>query len=172
MARPQSDVRDSQENGRQGELQIQRAADKAPRSDGMAHEERSVGELFRQLSNDSADLVRKEIALVKAEIRQTGTTLFRDAAKVGTAIGLAFLGAMALTGFLVAALGDVMDGRYWLSALIVGVVYMAIGSMLAKSAFGEIKRRGERAKHAVETVKNTASWAGQEVSDAKQKLTT
>jgi hypothetical protein len=164
-------LRPSLGNGRQGELPVPRAADKAPGSDGTAHEERSVGELFRQLSDDTAALVGQEIALVKAELRQTGTTLAHDAAKVGTALGLAFLGAIALTAFLVAGLGDVMDGKYWLSALIVGVIYVAVGSMLAKNAFAGIKRRGDRAKQAVETVKNTASWAKQEVSDAKQQLT-
>jgi hypothetical protein len=177
MARQQSEF---QSNGRQGELQVQRAADMPSRDmdtrdmgtrDAAIHE-RSLGELFRQLSTDTSELVTKEIALVKAEARLTGTTLVRDGAKVGTAIGLGFTGALALTAFLIAGLGDVLDGRYWLSALIVGVVFLAIGAGLLKSAISHIKNRGQAVKHSVETLKDTANWAKQEARQVKQEITT
>jgi Putative Actinobacterial Holin-X, holin superfamily III len=177
MARQQSEILS---NGRQGELQVQRAADMPPRDtdprdmevrDTAVHE-RSLGELFRQLSSDTSELVSKEIALVKAEARQTGTTLVRDGAKVGTAIGLAFAGVLALTAFLIAGLGDLLDGRYWLSALIVGVLFLAIGAGLVKNAVADIKRRGLAAKHSAEILKDTANWAKQEARQVKQELTT
>lgn len=177
MARQQSEF---PLNGRQGELQVQRAADMVPRDTDprdiatrdTAMHERSLGELFRQLSTDTSELVSKEIALVKAEARQTGTTLVRDGAKVGTAIGLAFAGALALTAFLIAGLGNLLDGRYWLSALIVGVVFLAIGAGLVKNAVADMKRRGLAAKHSVEALKDTANWAKQEARQVKQELTT
>jgi hypothetical protein len=177
MARQQSEF---QANGRQGELQVQRAADMPPRDmdprdmgprDAAIHE-RSLGELFRQLTSDTSELMSKEIALVKAEARLTGATLVRDGAKVGTAIGLAFAGVLALTAFLIAGLGDLLDGRYWLSALIVGVVFLAVGGVLVKSAVDNIKRRGQSVTHSVETLKDTANWAKQEAQQVKQELTT
>jgi hypothetical protein len=177
MARQQSEI---QSNGRQGELQVQRAADMPPRDTDSrdmeirdtAVQERSLGELFRQLSSDTSELVSKEIALVKAEARQTGTTLVRDGAKVGTAIGLGFAGVLALTAFLIVGLGDLLDGKYWLSALIVGVLFLAIGAGLVKNAVADIKRRGLAAKHSAETLKDTANWAKQEARQVKQELTT
>jgi hypothetical protein len=182
MARQQSEF---ESHGRQGELQVQRAADLTTRDlpmrdidsrDGIAREtpirERSLGELFRDLSTETSELVSKEIALVKAEARQTGSTLARDGAKIGTAAALAFAGALALTAFLIAGLGDLLNGKYWLSALIVGVVFFAIGMGLVKSATADIKRRGQAMKQSAETVKDTAAWAKQEARQVKQEITT
>ena len=181
MSRQQSDF---QPDGRQGELPVQRAADMASREmdsrdvdsrdmaprDTATHE-RSLGELFRQLTSDTSELVSKEIALVKAEARQTGTTLVRDGQKVGTAIALGFTGVLALTAFLIAGLGDLLDGRYWLSALIVGVLFLAIGAGLIKNAVADMKRRSQAVTHSVETLKDTASWAKQEARQVKQEIT-
>ena len=177
MARQQSDF---PSNGRQGELQVQRAADMPSRDTELRDmptrdtgvRERSVGELFRDLTTETSALVTKEIALVKAEARQTGATLARDGAKIGIASGLAFAGALALTAFLVAGLGDLLDGKYWLSALIIGVLFLAIGMGLIKSATADMKRRGQSIKHTVDTVKDTGAWAKEEARQVKQELTT
>lgn len=177
MARQQSDF---QSNGRQGELQVQRAADMPPRDTeprdmplrDTSVRERSLGELFRDLTTETSQLVTKEIALVKAEARQTGATLAQDGAKIGVAAGLAFAGVLALTAFLIAGLGDLLNGKYWLSALIIGVLFLAIGGGLVKSAIADMKRRGQSVKHTMDTVKETGSWAKQEAKQVKQELTT
>ena len=176
MARQQSDF---PSNGRQGELQVQRAADMPARDaelrDMPARDttvrERSMGELFRDLTTETSALVTKEIALVKAEARQTGATLARDGAKIGIASALAFAGALALTAFLVAGLGDLLGGKYWLSALIIGVLFLAIGMGLVKSATSDLKRRGQSVKHTVDTVKDTGAWAKEEARQVKQEIT-
>jgi hypothetical protein len=127
--------------------------------------------LFRDLTTETSDLVSKEIALVKAEARQTGATLAKDSAKIGTAASLAFAGFLALTAFLIAGLGDLLNGKYWLSALIVGVLFFAIGYGMVKSAISDISRRGQSVKHTVDTVKDTGSWAKEEARQVKQELT-
>jgi hypothetical protein len=177
MARQQSDF---PSNGRQGELQVQRAVDMPSRDTELREmparesgvRERSVGELFRDLTTETSALVTKEIALVKAEARQTGATLARDGAKIGIASALAFAGALALMAFLVAGLGDLLGGKYWLSALIIGVLFLAIGMGLVKSATRDMKRRGQSIKHTVDTVKDTGAWAKDEARQVKQELTT
>jgi Putative Actinobacterial Holin-X, holin superfamily III len=176
MARQQPEY---QSNGRQGDLQVQRAADMPPRDtderDMLMRDtsvrERSLGELFRDLTTETSALVTKEIALVKAEARQTGTTLARDSAKIGTAAALAFAGFLALTTFLIAGLGDLLNGKYWLSALIVGVLFFAIGYGMVKSAVSDMTRRGQSVKHTMDTVKDTGNWAKEEARQVKQELT-
>jgi len=168
-----------QANGRQGELQVQRAADMTSRDTEVrdvptrdtAIRERSLGELFRDLSTETSELMSKEIALVKAEARQTGTTLAKDGAKIGMASGLALTGVLALTAFLIAGLGYLLNGKYWLSALIVGVVFLAIGMGLVKSATADIKRRCQSVRNTVDTVKDTGTWAKEEARQVKQEIT-
>jgi uncharacterized membrane protein YqjE len=121
--------------------------------------ERSVGDLFKQLTADTGDLLRQEISLVTAEIRQTAATFARDGAEVATALALAMAGLMALVAFFIAGLGSLLDDRYWLSALIVAVVLLGIGGVLARHAVADIKRRLSTPSAALETVRQDVRWA-------------
>jgi hypothetical protein len=46
-------------------------------------------------STDTGELIRQEAALAKTEMREVGSTLARDGAKIGVAAGLGLVGAMA-----------------------------------------------------------------------------
>ena len=130
----------------------------------------SLGELVKQLSADTGQLVRQEVALAKTELREAGATLARDGAKIGMAVGLALAGLLALTAFLIVALGDALD-NYWLSALIVGAVFLGVGAVLAKSAVNDVKRRGVMPQETVATLREDAAWAKQESREFKRELT-
>ncbi len=132
--------------------------------------EPSLGELFRQLTTDTGELIRQEVNLAKAEVRQTGATVARDATKIGIAAGLALAGVLALTAFLIIGLGDAFD-NYWLSALIVAVVYLAIGGFLVRNAVADIKRRGITPRQTAATLRDDATWAKQEAREFKREIT-
>src|SRR5690349_5088333 len=83
--------------------------------------EPSFGELMSRLTTQTGVLVRQELALAKAELRETGTTLAHDSARVGTGLMIAWAGLLALTAALVVGLAQLLD-NYWLAALIVGAV--------------------------------------------------
>ncbi len=166
MAREQPEFRAP---GRHDEIEVQRGADVTGgegRSDG-----RSLGELVKQLTADSGELVRSELALAKAELRRTAATMARDAAKMGAAAGLGLAGVLALTAFLIAGLGGLMDGKYWLSALIVGVLYVAVAGVLSKNALADLKRHGLAPQKTVATLRDDAAWAKREAREVKRELT-
>ena len=149
----------------------------APRGDagrpaGGTPSDASLGELLKRLTSDTADLVRHEAALAKAELRETGSALAADGAKVGAAVGLALAGALSLTAFLVIALGNLLDGAYWLSALIVGVVMLGVCAFLAKNAVNDVKRRGLAPRQTIATLREDKAWAKQEARELKHDLTT
>ncbi|SCL17561.1 Putative Holin-X, holin superfamily III [Micromonospora nigra] len=88
----------------------------------------SLGELMKQVTSDLSTLVRQEVELAKAEIRQEGK-------KAGKAAG--FFGGAGLGGYMVAlflslalwaGLSNVMDGGW--AALIVAVLWGAIAAVL------------------------------------------
>jgi hypothetical protein len=133
--------------------------------------EASIGELFKRLGTDTGSLIRQEAALAKAELREVGTTMARDGARIGIAAGLAFVGALALTAFLVVGLGVLLGGAYWLSALIVGAVAFGVGAVLARNAVGDIKRRGLTPRQTIETIKEDKAWAAQQARELKHDLT-
>ena len=147
-----------------------------PRTDGVratagpAGAEPSLSELLKRLTSDTSDLVRQEVNLARAELRQVGGTLAEDSGKIAIGAGLALAGALALTAFLILALGGLLN-NYWLSALIVGVVLLGIGGFMARSAVADVKRRGLIPAQTVASLREDAAWAKQESREVKRELT-
>ena len=154
----------------QSEPRIERR-DVGARAEATAGTEPSLGELFKRLTTDTGELVRQEVNLARAEMRQAGATLARDGTKIGIALVLALAGVLALTAFLIIALGNAFD-NYWLAALIVGVVFLAIGGFMARNAVNDVKRRGLKPEETIGTLQEDKAWAKQEARELKRELTT
>lgn len=97
--------------------------------------DRPVADLLRQLSEQTATLVRQELDLAKAELTAKGKQAGIGAGMFGAAgvVGLYAVGA--LTAAIVLGLSLAMKG--WLAALIVAAVYGAVAGVLA--LFGKTK---------------------------------
>lgn len=132
----------------------------------------SLGDLFKRLTTDTGELIRQEAGLAKAEIRETGTALVNDARAIGVAAGLGVAGALSLVAFLVIGLGVLLDGRYWLSSLVVGVVALAVGALMVKGAMRDIKQRSLVPQQTLETLRADKAWARQQARELAHDLTT
>ena len=128
-----------------------------------------VGDLIRQLGAEGATLVRNEVALAKLEIREMARELALDSARLVAAIALALAGVLAVLAAIVVALGNALDGRYALSALIVGVVMLAVGALLARGGIAGLKHPS-RPEHTVATLKSTSDWVREEISDFTEEI--
>ncbi len=90
---------------------------------------RSIGDLLGQVTTDLSDLVRQEIALARAEARESA---IRASKAAGMFSGAAVAGHMVLLFLSVAAwwaLGNAI-GRGW-SALVVALVWAVVAAVLA-----------------------------------------
>jgi hypothetical protein len=94
---------------------------------------RSIGDLLGDVSRDVTTLMRQEVALAKAEAKQS-------AAQAGKGIGM-YAGA-AVAGFLFLlfasvalwwALGNLLNSRGW-AAVIVAVIWAIVAGILAATA--------------------------------------
>jgi uncharacterized membrane protein YqjE len=91
---------------------------------------RSLGELFAELSRDTARLVRKEIELAQVELGTIAGSLARRAVFVGIGAVLCLAGTMSLVA--TATLGAIAMGLSAVAAsALVTVVVFAIGGLLA-----------------------------------------
>ena len=127
-----------------------------PGSDDLR--DRSLGELLKQLSQETTRLVHQELELAKAELTQKGKQAGAGAGLFGGAgaIGLAALGA--LTACFILALNAVMPA--WLAALLVAVVYGIIAFVLVKQGQARMKRAVPPVPtQTIETVKEDVEWA-------------
>lgn len=130
----------------------------------------SLGELFNSLSSDTSELVRQEMALAKAEMSAIASTIAADSAKLGVAAGLALLGGFALTVTVILVLGYLFGSAFWLSSLVVGVVFLGVGWLLTRSAIADLKQHA-KPDQTLATLKADKSWASQQARDLKHDLT-
>ena len=134
-------------------------------ANGAAHlepvEDRSLGELFSNLTHDLTDLMRSEMELAKVEMKE-------EAAKAGKAAGM--LGGAALAGYLALTLlafaaawglAEVVDAGW--AFLIVGVVVGAIAAVLAMTGKKRLDTVDPMPEQTMETLKEDARWARAQV---------
>ncbi|HET7233431.1 MAG TPA: phage holin family protein [Longimicrobium sp.] len=131
--------------------------------------EPALGDLFRQLAQDSATLVRQEVALAKAELRENVKSVARDTAKIAVGAVVAAVGALVMVAFLVLLLGDVV-GEYWAGALIVGVLFIAIGAFLAMGAMKRLKKDTLTPEQTIQTLKEDKQWLQSETKRVRRDL--
>jgi uncharacterized membrane protein YqjE len=120
--------------------------------------ERPLGELLKQLSEQTTRLVHQELELAKAELTQKGKQAGAGAGLFGAAAVLGFLALAALTTCFILALDAVMPAG--LAALIVAVVYGAVAAVLALRGRAKVKQATPPVpEQTIETVKEDVEWA-------------
>jgi len=120
-----------------------------------AAEDTSIGQLIGDISDDLSRLLRQEVELAKAEVRQ-------EAVKAGKAAGM--LSGAALAGYMVVvllsfalvfALANVMDAGW--AALIVAVIWAIVGAILYSTGRNKL-RTVSPPRQTVETLREDAQW--------------
>jgi len=129
--------------------------------------ERPIGELLKQLSEETTRLVHQELELAKAELTQKGKQAGLGAGLFGAAGAIGLLAAAALTACFILALDAVMPA--WLAALIVAVVYAAAAAILALRGRERVKQAIPPVpEQTIETVKEDVQWAKTQTRSAKK----
>ena len=126
-------------------------------------DDRSLGDLFSELTTETTTLVRQEIALAKTE-------LTADAKKAGASAGLAAGGGMvAYAGFVVllVALGlglnTLLDSE-WLGLLIVGLVVLVVGAVVLMKGLAALKAINPTPERTLQTLKDDKQWLKNQTS--------
>ena len=111
---------------------------------------RPVGEVFSAITADLSTLIRQEVALAKAEIRQSATNA---AAGAGKLAGAGVAGHMVLLFISISlwwGLGQFL-GNAW-SGLVVAALWAVVGAVLYASGRASLKQV-EGLPHTTETAK-------------------
>ena len=113
--------------------------------------ESSVGELIGEVTSDLSKLVRQELELAKAEVKQ-------EATKSGKAVGM--LGGAGFAGYMMAlflsialwwGLANVMDEGW--AALIVAALWAVIAAVLASVGRKRLRAVNPKPERTIETIK-------------------
>ena len=122
-----------------------------------ATDERSLGDLTKQLSQDVSALVRSEVTLAKAEVSERASTMARGGAMVAIGVLFALIVVSCLVTTAVAALSLVVD--VWLAALIVAVVAAVIAAIATMAGTRMLRAAGPPLPlDTVESAKEDVAW--------------
>ncbi len=116
----------------------------------------SIGELLGQLANNSAALVRDELALARQEMGEKVKS-FRSGVvmvAIGAAVGL--VAVLALTAAAVIGLAHLMDAGY--AALIVGGVLAIAGGIVVSTGLNRLKETSLKPEQTIETLEEDKEW--------------
>jgi len=127
-----------------------------------AQPERSLGELFSDMTRDFSTLIRKEVELAKTELKEEASTAGKAGAMLG---GAAVVGLVAfiILSMTVAFALDTFLWR-WLSFLIVTVVLAAVAGALASIGKKRLEAVNPTPETTVQTLKEDARWLSEQRS--------
>lgn len=127
------------------------------------NDQNSMTALFRQLTEDTALLARKEINLAKAELKDgvEDVKVAAGSALLAAVVGMAGLG-VTLMG-LAYLLAESMD--IWLATLIVGLLTLLIAGVLAGIARSKASVSNLSPDRTVRTIKSHTAAAQQKINE-------
>jgi|SRR6185437_2942495 hypothetical protein len=123
-----------------------------------AGEERSLGDLFADLSRETTTLVRQEVALAKTELTQKATRVGKDIGFLAVGGAIAYAGLLAFIAACIIALNLIVH-LWWLSAAIIAVVVAAIGYLLVRKGLDNLRTSNLAPTQTIESLKQDAVWA-------------
>jgi len=117
-----------------------------------AKQDRSLGELLAELTQEMVTLVRQEITLARVEMTAKVSHIGQQVGLLAVGGMLAYSGLLAIIAAVIILLAQV-GVPYWLSALIVGVVVAAVGGVLVKKGLDALKGEDLVPRQTLETLK-------------------
>lgn len=138
---------------------------------------RSVADLLRDLSTETVSLVRQELELARAELREKVDVYQRSTMALGIGaallLGALFTGLWTLNTGLTALLAQSMDldVAVWLSPLILTVVLGLMGWGLVRSAASRMKEEGVMPRQTATALRDDKRWAQEKAHEIKEEMT-
>jgi hypothetical protein len=123
-----------------------------------ARNDKSLGELFAELSQDTATLIRKEVELARVEMTTRATRAGRHVAYIAVGGAVAYAGLLAIVAALVIIL-QLVGLTWWAAAAIVGIVVALIGYMFVQRGISALQRDSLTPTETIQTLKEDAAWA-------------
>lgn len=137
-----------------------------------------IPDLVRRLVDDSKRLAQDEVQLARLEMRERAQDAARGGIWLGIAFGAGVVALIALTVFVAALIGRLINYHYWAGTLIVAVLELGIGAFLVLRGLGILKKQSFTLPETRNQAAKTAQWAkatgslvAEDVRDPERVLT-
>jgi len=119
--------------------------------------ERSLGDLFSNLSLQTSDLIRQEMRLAKAELSEKLVDAGRHVMMIGVSIAFG-LAAVVAAAAAVALLLVNLGVEPWLAALITAALMGLVAYLLAQSGISALRTKSIAPVETIHSLKETTQW--------------
>jgi xanthine/uracil permease len=123
--------------------------------------DRSLGELFADLSRKTTLLVRQELELAKTEMTEKATEAGKNIGFLIAGGAVLYMGLLFILAAVAILLATVVPD--WLAALIVGLVVAVIGLVLVQRGRAALKQTTLKPEKTIESLKEDKEWVQQQV---------
>lgn len=128
---------------------------------GPAPQERSLGQLFGDLTGDMSELFRKEVELARVEVKQEVGRAGKAVVPGAAAAGAALLAVLMLSFAAAWGLAEIMAPG--LAFLVVGVLYGIAAAVLFPKAKAQLQQISPVPEQTIETLKEDVQWAKNQI---------
>jgi uncharacterized membrane protein YqjE len=119
--------------------------------------DRSLGELFSDLSQQTADLVRQEMRLAKAELSQNLADTGKHAMMIGAALAFG-LAAVVTVAAAITLLMIRLGVIPWVAALITAALMGGVAFILAQAGITALRQKSIAPVETMHSLKETTQW--------------
>jgi hypothetical protein len=127
-------------------------------------EDRSLGQILRELRDESSALLHKEVELAKAEMSEKASRVGTNVGALAVGGAVAFAGGLALLAAVITGLTSLLSKvmspgvAVWLAPLLVGIVLAFIGYGMINKAMDALKREKIAPTKTTESLKENKEW--------------
>ena len=125
-------------------------------------DDRSLGELLGDLMQQTGTLVRQEMKLATTELSDKASRVGKDIGALAIGGAVAYAGFLALLAAIIIGLGQ-LGLTWWLAALIVGVVVVAIGGLMVQKGLTALKHQNMAPQQTITSLKEDQTWAKEQI---------
>ena len=129
-----------------------------------AREEKSLGQLLKDLTAETTTLLKQEVELAKTEMGEKASRVGTNLGSVAAGGAVLFAGVLALLFAAVNGLTEILAHvvsltvAAWLSPLLLGLVLGAIGYSLVKKALVSLKQESVTPRRTTESLQENKEW--------------
>lgn len=127
----------------------------------------SIGQVLREVGASAKDLLHSEADLARAELKEATSRLGKHSAQAAVFGAMVAISVLPFLAFLVIGLGNILDGRYWLSSLIVALVCAGVGGFFAFRAYKKLKAQDLTLPHTRRSLERGKDAVVDRVSEVK-----
>lgn len=127
-------------------------------------DERSLGQILKELTGETSTLLRQEVELAKTEMSEKATRVGTNVGALAVGGAVAFLGALALLFAVIYGLTSLLDQfmslrvAVWLAPLLVGLVLAGVGYSMMKKARETLKHEGIAPRKTTDSLQENKEW--------------